>query len=79
MIEKAGSPHFEVEYKEKTTIFSATDIGTLIYKTMRGMDFFTQLDMAELQLSRISKIATITRSQVLMTSLLTLISSLIIL
>ena len=36
VIEKAGSPHFEVEYKEKTTIFSASDIGTLIYKTMRG-------------------------------------------
>ena len=36
MVEKAGCPHFEVEYKEKTTIFSANDIGTLIYKTMRG-------------------------------------------
>ena len=36
VVEKAGSPHFEVEYKEKTTIFSANDIGTLIYRTMRG-------------------------------------------
>ena len=36
VVEKAGSPHFEVEYKEKTTIFSPNDIGTLIYRTMRG-------------------------------------------
>ncbi len=37
IVEKAGHPQYEVEYKEKTTTFSATGIATLIYRTMRGI------------------------------------------
>ncbi len=35
VVEKSGNPHYEVEYKEKSTIFSTSDIVAMIYKNVR--------------------------------------------